>query len=215
MTSSFSDQKTAKKASKLDINGFRVLKGFLTRPEQQKIVVEISDLVRLSPLFKPCMPGTGKPFSVQMSNLGDYGWVSDKTGYRYQKTHPETGVKWPEIPTSLQAIWQRVADYELPAEACLVNYYDASAKMGLHRDEDEKNFSAPVVSISLGDTAVFRMGGATRKGPTSSIKLDSGDVVIIGGPARMFYHGVDRILGGSSSLLKNGGRLNLTLRRVR
>ena len=214
MTSSFSDQKTAKKASKLDINGFRVLKGFLTRPEQQKIVAEISDLVRLSPLFKPRMPGTGKPFSVQMSNLGDYGWVSDKTGYRYQKTHPETGVNWPEIPASLQAIWQRVADYELPAEACLVNYYDASAKMGLHRDEDEKDFSAPVVSISLGDTAVFRMGGATRKGPTSSIKLDSGDVVIIGGPARMFYHGVDRILGGSSSLLKNGGRLNLTLRRV-
>ena len=184
------------------------------RSEQQKIVAEISDLVRLSPLFKPCMPGTGKPFSVQMSNLGDYGWVSDKTGYRYQKNHPETGVKWPEIPASLQVIWQRVADYEDPAEACLVNYYDASAKMGLHRDEDEKDFTAPVVSISLGDSAIFKMGGATRKGPTSSIKLDSGDVVIIGGPARMFYHGVDRILGGSSSLLKNGGRLNLTLRRV-
>jgi len=184
------------------------------RSEQQKIVAEISDLVRLSPLFKPCMPGTGKPFSVQMSNLGDYGWVSDKIGYRYQKTHPETGVKWPEIPASLQVIWQRVADYEDPAEACLVNYYDASAKMGLHRDEDEKDFTAPVVSISLGDSAIFKMGGATRKGPTSSIKLDSGDVVIIGGPARMFYHGVDRILGGSSSLLKNGGRLNLTLRRV-
>lgn len=215
MTSSFSTQKTAKKAAKLDINGFKVLKGFLTRPEQEKIVAEISSLVRLSPLFKPTMPGTGKPFSVQMSNLGDYGWVADKTGYRYQKTHPTTGLDWPEIPASLQTIWQRVADYEKPAQACLINYYDTSAKMGLHRDEDEKDFAAPVVSISLGDTAVFRMGGASRKGPTSSLKLESGDVVVIGGPARLYYHGIDRILGGSSSLLKNGGRLNLTLRRVR
>lgn len=199
---------------KLQINGFHILEGFLTRAEQEQIVAEVSGLIRHAPLFKPTMPGTGKPFSVRMSNLGEYGWVADKTGYRYQKTHPETHQPWPEIPASLQSIWQRVADYPHPAQACLVNYYDVSAKMGLHRDADEKDFGAPVVSISLGDTAVFRMAGASRKGPTSSIKLESGDVVVIGGSARLFYHGVDRILGGSSQLLKGGGRLNLTLRRV-
>ena len=199
---------------KLDINGFKLLKGFLTRAEQEEIVADVSKRIKQAPLFRPLMPGTGKPFSVQMSNLGDYGWVSDKTGYRYQQTHPETGDEWPQIPACLQDIWQSVADYEKPAQSCLVNYYTPSAKMGLHRDSDEKDFSAPVVSISLGDTAVFRMGGAGRKGPTRSVKLESGDVVIIGGSARLFYHGVDRILGGSSGLLKSGGRLNLTLRRV-
>ncbi len=198
----------------LNINNFRVLQGFLTRQEQAQIVADISKLVQKAPLYRPSMPRTGKPFSVRMSNLGKLGWVSDKTGYRYQKTHPETGQEWPEIPDTLQAIWRAVAEFGQPAEACLVNYYDISAKMGMHRDEDEVNFSAPVVSISLGDTAIFRMGGATRKGPTQSVKLESGDVVVIGGPARLFYHGVDRILGGSSNLLKGGGRLNLTLRRV-
>ncbi len=200
--------------SHLQINGFRVLKGFLSRTQQAKIVADVAVSIKKSPLFRPCMPRSGKPFSVQMSNLGPFGWVSDKTGYRYQKTHPENGLPWPPIPLSVRAIWQEVSGFCKPAEACLINYYDIDARMGLHRDADETDFSAPVVSISLGDTAVFRMGGAERKGPTRSIKLESGDVVIIGGPARLFYHGVDRILGGSSSLLKSGGRLNLTLRRV-
>ncbi len=200
--------------SQLHINDFEIFKGFLTLPQQAQIVAEIADSVKKSPLFRPRMPSTDKPFSVQMSNLGKFGWVSDKTGYRYQKTHPETGQPWPPIPSSLNDIWREISAYPKPPEACLINYYDINAKMGLHRDADEIDFTAPVVSISLGDTAIFRMGGAERKGPTSSIKLESGDVVIIGGPARLFYHGIDRVLGGSSKLLKNGGRLNLTLRRV-
>jgi len=200
--------------SYLEIDGFRVLKGFLTKPQQAQIVREISELALKAPLFRPRMPGSGKPFSVRMSNLGPYGWVSDKSGYRYQECHPETGTPWPPIPKSISDIWQEVSGCKKPAEACLVNYYNINAKMGLHRDADEKDFTAPVVSISLGDTAVFRMGGAERKGPTRSVNLESGDVVIIGGPARLFYHGIDRVLGGSSSLLKKGGRLNLTLRRV-
>lgn len=200
--------------SQLEINGFRVLKGYLNRSKQAQIVAEVAELTKTSPLFRPCMPRTGKPFSVRMGNLGEYGWVSDKTGYRYQETHPETGQKWPPIPQSIASIWQTVSEFDKPAQACLINYYDKDAKMGMHRDEDEANFTAPVVSISLGDSAVFRMGGPERKGSTRSIKLESGDVVIIGGAARLFYHGIDRILGGSSSLLKNGGRLNLTLRRV-
>lgn len=200
--------------SHLQINGFRVLKGFLTRAQQEQIVADVSKCIEKSPLFRPRMPRSGKPFSVRMGNLGEFGWVSDKSGYRYQKNHPENGVPWPPIPTSIRAVWQEISDCSYPAEACLVNFYDINAKMGLHRDADEADFTAPVVSISLGDTAVFRMGGADRKGPTSSIKLESGDVVVIGGPARLYYHGIDRVLGGSSSLLKNGGRLNLTLRRV-
>jgi len=200
--------------SKMNIKGFEVLQGFLSRRQQEQIVAEISHLIGQSPLFTPRMPRTGKPFSVRMGNLGSHGWVSDKSGYRYQQNHPETGESWPEIPDILHKLWCDVAGYPFPPEACLVNYYDANAKMGLHRDEDERDFAAPVVSVSLGDTAVFRMGGASRRGPTSSIKLDSGDVVIIGGPARLYYHGIDRILAGSSSLLKGGGRLNLTLRRV-
>ena len=200
--------------SQLQINGFEVFKGLLTPPQQAQIVAEVADLVKKSPLFRPRMPRTDKPFSVQMGNLGEFGWVSDKTGYRYQKTHPETGQPWPPIPSLLNDIWREISAYPKPPEACLVNYYDINAKMGLHRDADEVDFTAPVVSISLGDTAVFRMGGPERKGPTSSIKLESGDVVVIGGPARLFYHGIDRVLGGSSKLLKNGGRLNLTLRRV-
>lgn len=196
------------------INGFRLHKGFLDRKQQEQIVAEISVLIRQAPLFRPVMPGNGRPFSVRMSNLGQYGWVSDKSGYRYQQHHPETGKEWPEIFPSLYEIWQSVADFDLPPQACLVNYYNAKAKMGLHRDKDEADFSAPVVSISLGDTAAFRMGGANRNSPTKSVRLESGDVVVMGGPARQYYHGIDRVLAGSSTLLKAGGRLNLTLRRV-
>lgn len=199
---------------KLNINGFAVLQGFLSREIQEELVADVSSQIQLSPLFTPTMPNNGRPFSVRMSNLGQLGWVSDKSGYRYQDKHPVTGQPWPQIPFSLASLWEKLSDYPQPAQACLVNYYNTTAKMGLHRDEDEKAFEAPVISISLGDTAIFRMGGATRKDPTQSIKLHSGDVVIIGGKARHYYHGIDRILGGSSKLLKNGGRLNLTLRRV-
>ncbi len=200
--------------SHLQINGFQVLKGYLTRQKQVQIVADIANSIQKNPLFRPRMPRSGKPFSVRMSNLGPFGWVSDKSGYRYQKTHPETGLPWGPIPQSIIDIWHELSKCSKSVETCLVNYYDLDARMGLHRDADETDFNAPVISISLGDTAVFRMGGDQRKGPTSSIKLDSGDVVIIGGPARLHYHGIDRILGGSSSLLKKGGRLNLTLRRV-
>jgi len=161
------------------------------------------------------MPRTGKPFSVRMTNLGSLGWVSDKArGYRYQATHPATGEPWPAIPPAVLAIWDAVANHAAPPEACLVNYYAADAKMGLHQDRDEADFSAPVVSISLGDTCRFRIGGTSRSDPTRGLDLTSGDVLVFGGPARLAFHGVDRILAGTSTLLPKGGRLNLTLRRV-
>jgi alkylated DNA repair protein (DNA oxidative demethylase) len=153
-----------------------------------------------------------------MTNLGPLGWVSDRDGYRYQATHPETGKPWPPIPEMVLDLWRGVADYPDEPEACLVNYYAAGTRMGLHQDRDEEDFSAPVVSISLGDACLFRIGGLKRNDPTRSLRLSSGDVVVLGGESRLAFHGVDRIYPGTSTLLKDwfpdGGRINLTLRRV-
>jgi alkylated DNA repair protein (DNA oxidative demethylase) len=160
------------------------------------------------------MPRTGKPFSVRMSNCGVLGWVSDETGYRYQPAHPETGRPWPAMPPRLLDAWQALAGYPHPPEACLINLYDAAAKMGLHQDRDEDDLDAPVLSLSLGDTAVFRVGGVARSDRSVSVKLQSGDALSFGGPARLAFHGIDRIIAGSSTLLPQGGRINLTLRRV-
>jgi alkylated DNA repair protein (DNA oxidative demethylase) len=172
-------------------------------------------LIERAPFFRPTMPKTGKSFSVEMTNLGQLGWVSDlEGGYRYQATHPVTGQAWPAIPQVLLDLWQAVANYPVLPQACLVNLYRDGAKMGLHVDGDERDRAAPVVSISLGDSAVFRLGGPARGGPTSSLKLSSGDVVVLGGAARHFYHGIDRVLSGSSTLVPGGGRINLTMRVV-
>jgi alkylated DNA repair protein (DNA oxidative demethylase) len=168
-----------------------------------------------APLFTPTMPRSGKEMSVRMTNCGPLGWVTDKErGYRYQATHPVTGKPWPAMPESLLKLWHEVARYPAPPEACLVNYYVGDAKMGLHQDNDEVDFAAPVVSVSLGDSAIFRVGGLNRKDPTRARELKSGDVVVLGGVDRLAFHGIDRILPGTSDLLPEGGRLNLTLRRV-
>ena len=186
---------------------------------QEQLVREVLGVLADAPLFTPTMPRTGKPFSVRMSNCGPLGWVSDKErGYRYQAAHPDTGVQWPAIPQMLLDLWDEVAVYPEPPEACLINVYGPSAKMGLHRDEDEEDFSAPVVSVSLGDTARFRIGGLARKDPARAFDLESGDVLILGGDTRLAFHGVDRIMPGTSDLLDGQfldcGRINLTLRRV-
>jgi alkylated DNA repair protein (DNA oxidative demethylase) len=160
------------------------------------------------------MPKTGKPMSVRMTNCGPLGWVTDEAGYRYQAEHPETGRPWPSMPQLVLEAWQALAAYPHPPESCLINYYDAAAKMGLHQDRDERDFAAPVVSLSLGDTCLFRIGGGKRGHPTHTIRLASGDALVLGGDARLAFHGVDRILPGSSILLPEGGRINLTLRRV-
>jgi alkylated DNA repair protein (DNA oxidative demethylase) len=188
--------------------------GYLDPAEQAALVADLRELARQAPFYTPRMPKTGKPFSVRMTNCGSLGWVSDERGYRYQPLHPETGTPWPPIPARLLRAWQELAGYPHPPEACLVNFYEPTAKMGLHQDRDEQDFDAPVLSLSLGDTAIFRIGGASRGGKTSSLKLASGDALAFGGPARLAYHGIDRILAGSSSLLPQPGRINLTLRRV-
>lgn len=187
---------------------------YLDRDGQENLRSQVRDIARAAPLFQPAMPRTGKPFSVRMTNCGTLGWVSDKEGYRYQPLHPATHRPWPAMPEILLHIWQDVSGFHARPEACLINFYDQKAKMGLHQDQDEQDFSAPVVSVSLGDTAIFRIGSTTRGGPTRSLKLESGDVFVFGGPARLAFHGIDRLVPHSSTLLAQGGRINLTLRRV-
>jgi alkylated DNA repair protein (DNA oxidative demethylase) len=196
-------------------NGIRHLPGFLDRSAQESLVELIRQVVADAPLYVPAMPGTGKPMSVRMTNCGSLGWVTDKErGYRYQPNHPATGKPWPPIPNILLDLWRELCDYPQDPEACLVNFYSDEAKMGLHQDKDEKELLAPVLSISLGNTCLFRVGGLNRNDPTGSFKLSSGDIVILGGEGRLAFHGVDRIYPATSTLLKNGGRINLTLRRV-
>ena len=196
-------------------DGIRHFPGFLDSKAQQALVEAIRLIVADAPLFTPQMPRTGKEMSVRMTNCGALGWVTDKErGYRYQAAHPATGKPWPQMPKRLAALWDELAAYPHPGEACLINFYSADAKMGLHQDRDEEDFAAPVLSVSLGDACLFRVGGPARADKTVSFRLESGDVVLIGGPNRLAFHGVDRIYPGSSALLKNGGRINLTMRRV-
>jgi DNA oxidative demethylase len=197
------------------VPGVRHYPDYLDRNAQAALLDELREVLRAAPLFTPRMPRTGKAFSVRMTNCGPLGWVSDPEGYRYQADHPETGRPWPPIPAALLAAWAELAPNSPPPEACLVNIYDGAARMGLHQDRDEQELSTPVVSLSLGDDAVFRIGGLTRNSPTRSFRLRSGDAMSLGAPARLAFHGVDRIVAGTSTLLAKGGRVNLTLRRVR
>jgi alkylated DNA repair protein (DNA oxidative demethylase) len=195
--------------------GLSYYPAYLDRAAQDQLLARLRDIIRAAPLFTPRMPRTGKAFSVRMTNCGPLGWVSDQErGYRYQATHPETGEQWPNFPPEVRATWDDIGDYPHPLEACLINYYASGARMSLHQDRDEADFSAPVVSLSLGYTCLFRFGGTKRGGKTRSIKLASGDALVLGGEARLAFHAVDRIVPGTSTLLAEGGRFNLTLRRV-
>lgn len=198
-----------------DLDGFRLWPGLLGRADQEALRDEVFARFKTGPLYVPRMPKSGQPMRVRMTNFGALGWVTDKdNGYRYQATHPDTGRPWPEMPPRVLDLWNELSGYAAAPEACLVNLYEGDARMGLHVDSDEEAWDAPVLSISLGDTALFRIGGPVRSDPTRSVRLASGDVCMLGGASRRAYHGVDRILNGTSRLLPKGGRLNLTVRRV-
>ncbi len=182
----------------------RLFPAFLSINQQRRLAAEVHGVLERAPLYSPAMPRSGSPYSVQMSNCGSHGWVSDRSGYRYTAVHPATGAPWPEIPPMVLDLWHSTTGV----------YYGPAAKLGLHRDQDEEARDAPILSISLGDAAVFRLGGPERKSPTRSLRLGSGDLLILSGPSRHWFHGVDRILPGTSQLLPEGGRINLTLRRV-
>ena len=194
--------------------GLRFDPDYLDRQQQAAMLATIRGIIAEAPLFTPRMPKSDRPFSVRMSNCGPLGWISDATGYRYAPAHPETGRPWPPLPDALLRLWDSVSDYPYPPQACLINFYGPTAKMGLHQDRDEADFTAPVVSLSIGDSCLFRIGGLKRGEPTRSFRLNSGDVLVLGGKARLAFHGVDRIYPGTSTLLAEDGRINLTMRRV-
>jgi alkylated DNA repair protein (DNA oxidative demethylase) len=194
--------------------GLRIVPGYLDRAAQEELVAALRAVMRVAPPYAPRMPKSGRPMSVRMTNCGPLGWMTDAGGYRYQPHHPETGAPWPPIPDILLAAWRDLAGYPHAPEACLINIYGPAARMGLHQDRDEADMTAPVVSLSLGDSCLFRIGGERRTDPTRTLRLASGDAVVLGGAVRLAFHGVDRIIPGSSTLLAEGGRINLTLRRV-
>jgi alkylated DNA repair protein (DNA oxidative demethylase) len=196
----------------IEVNGVQVYSGLLDLEAQRALLDEVRAVVRAAPLFRP-VTARGKEMSVRMTSAGQRGWVSDRRGYRYEARHPG-GMDWPPIPSRALDVWRGVSGVDRDPQCCLVNFYDEAARMGLHQDRDEADFAMPVVSISLGDDALFRVGGAERGGPTKSVWLRSGDVAVLAGPARLAYHGIDRVRPGSSTLLPKGGRINLTLRVV-
>lgn len=196
----------------ITVRGFRVFKGLLDPGEQAGLMQDLRDVVAAAPLFSPDTP-FGKPMTVRMTSAGKYGWYSDRSGYRYTPTHPN-GSAWPAIPDRVLVIWRDLVSKTRDPDCCLINFYGEGARMGMHQDRDEADFKWPVLSLSLGDEGMFRIGNTTRGGKTESIWLQSGDVVVMGGEARLTYHGVDRIKFGSSALLPNGGRINLTCRVV-
>ncbi len=184
-------------------------------PEAQAtLLADVLERLKLAPFYRPTMPRSGKAFSVEETNFGPLGWYSDETGYRYERCHPVTGAAWPTIPPLLLVLWEEAAGSQVAPECCLVNLYRPGARMGLHQDRDEAVLDVPIVSLSLGDEALFRIGGTARRGATQSLRLKSGDLIAFGGPARLAFHGIDRIVAGTSRLIPGGGRLNLTLRRV-
>ena len=197
----------------MDHEGFKFFPGALDEAAQRDLTDEVLAAMEAAPPYRPVTPG-GKAMSVQMTNLGPLGWATDARGYRYEPLHPQTGAPWPPIPRRLLDLWARLTDTAAAPDACLVNIYGPEARMGLHQDKDEADFSIPVLSVSLGDAAIFRLGGPKRSDPTRTLKLASGDVCLLSGPARLWFHGVDRILPESSRLIPGGGRINLTLRRA-
>jgi len=200
-------------------NGLVHAPGYLSLDQQQELLADIDKALKDAPLFQPTMPKTGKAFSVRMSNCGALGWVSDRDGgYRYQATHPVTGRRWQKIPALALEAWQKLAHYPVLPDACLINFYEVNARMGMHQDSDELDLRAPVLSLSLGASCIFRFGGTERGGKTIGLTLASGDALLLAGESRMAYHGVARIIPGTSplshTLIEGDGRINLTLRRV-
>ena len=196
----------------LTIRGVQIFKGLIDVKNQHQMVDDLRDVISKAPMRSPITPN-GHKMSVRMSAAGRYGWCSDQFGYQYVDRQGD-GQPWPDIPNIIAGLWAQLVSAQRSADCCSINYYDQSAKMGLHQDKDESDFNWPVLSISLGDDALFRVGNVTRGGKTESVWLNSGDVVLIGGDARLAYHGIDRIKFGSSTLLKKAGRINLTLRVV-
>jgi alkylated DNA repair protein (DNA oxidative demethylase) len=204
------------------LNDFLLLRGFFDRCEQARLVAACDEVAAAAPFITPTM-ADGRPFRVEMTNAGEWGWLSDRTGYRYAREHPETGRPWPPPPEALidaaraavRAALGTVSAGRYRPQCFLINRYAAGrGRLGLHRDQDERDRTQPIVTLSLGADAIFLAGGATRKSPVARIALASGDVVVMAGPSRMAYHGIDRVLAMPAAPTAAGGRLSVTMRRV-
>jgi alkylated DNA repair protein (DNA oxidative demethylase) len=193
-----------------------VLRGFAL-PFERALGDAVRALVAAAPFRHMQTPG-GYSMSVAMTNCGAYGWVSNASGYRYSPTDPASGLPWPAMPTAFAELARgAAASLGFPGfvpDACLVNRYVPDAGLTLHQDKDERDFGAPIVSVSLGVPAVFLFGGLKRKDRPQRVPLEHGDVVVWGGPARLRYHGVAK-LDESSHAFAGNARINLTLRRAR
>lgn len=196
----------------LVVRGVAIWRDLVPRPAQETMLADLRSVVALAPLIAP-VTASGRAMSVRITSAGRCGWVSDRQGYRYAPRHP-SGSPWPPIPDTVLAVWRQVTGLARDPDCCLINLYRDGARMGLHQDRDEADVTWPVLSVSLGDDALFRIGHVTRGGSTESVWLRSGDVLVMGGAARLVHHGVDRVRAGSSTLLDGGGRINLTLRVV-
>ena len=183
---------------------------------ERDVLADLQSVIAAAPLRNMTTPG-GYRMSVAMTNCGRLGWVSDHTGYRYDANDPETGKPWPRLPPSfidLATSASAAAGFvDFTPDACLINRYETGAKLSLHQDKDERVFTAPIVSVSLGVPATFLFGGAKRTDKTLRIPLEHGDVVVWGGPSRLVYHGVSPVKAGQHPALVDT-RVNLTFRKA-
>lgn len=194
-------------------DGMALLRAFAPAAD---LIAPIDRLIEAAPLRRMRTPG-GQMMSVAMTNCGQYGWVSDRHGYRYSPTDPETGQPWPAMPAGLEKLAADAAALAgfdgFAPDVCLINRYEPGTRLSLHQDRDERDFDQPIVSVSLGLPAIFLIGGQIRKGPTRQIQLNDGDVIVFGGPSRLIYHGIKPIEAGDHPLV-GPYRINLTFRKA-
>ncbi len=196
--------------------GAVLLRG-LARPFEAGLIAALRDIAEQAPFRHMMTPG-GHQMSVAMTNCGSFGWVTDRTGYRYDANDPETGKPWPAMPASFRELAAQAATRAgfgaFAPDACLINRYLPGARMSLHQDKDEHDFGAPIVSVSLGLPAIFLFGGLKRSDKPRRFRLEHGDVVVWGGPARLAFHGVAPLADGEHALIGRQ-RINLTFRKAR
>jgi alkylated DNA repair protein (DNA oxidative demethylase) len=189
----------------------------LAKPVESDLIADISGIVAQAPFRHMLTPG-GHQMSVAMTNCGSVGWVTDRTGYRYDGADPESAKPWPAMPPSFRALAARAAAEagfeDFAPDACLINRYQPGARMSLHQDKDELDLGAPIVSVSLGLPAIFMFGGLQRSDKPRRFQLEHGDVAVWGGPSRLRFHGVAPLADGEHRLMGRR-RINLTFRKTR
>jgi len=197
--------------------GFLHRAGVLDAKAQAALTAAVAGIAAEAPFAKARTKGGGST-SAAMTNCGAAGWWSDSKGYRYAQVHPETGKPWPAMPP---AFWDTVkaavagtAFDGFTPDACLINFYETGAKMGLHQDKDEKDFTQPIITVCLGDAADFMIGGFARGDKSFPVVVHSGDVMIMGGESRLRFHGIRKIYPGTSPLADVKGRISLTFRKA-